>query len=1655
MSATYLKFLDDRSDVSKLDAQESLGTDDLAYTLACRRTHFDYRSFAVAGSTIGLSTGLTKGLPKIKRASKSDNIVLVFTGQGAQWPSMGTQLLGNRIFHDSMLKSQSQLESLGCSWDIFEELEKTHDSRIDSADFSQPICTALQLALVDLIRQWGVQPKATVGHSSGEIGAAYAAGAISHEDAIKIAYLRGVYSADINNRRHGAAGAMMAAGLSEAEAQMYLSRVPEGSAVVACINSPSSVTLSGDDSSITQLESLLQKDGKFARKLRVKTAYHSPHMQAIADDYLRAMGTINILPGTSSTVIYSSVTGKLIKSKELDASYWVRNMVNPVRFADAVQGVLTHSSSTRGRRKTTTKWSAMIEVGPHEALKGPLNQTMTSVDNKLPASISYTALVMRGRDANITSMEAAGHLWSLGHSIDLAKVNCHDEEIVAPKALANLPAYPWNHQKGFWHEPPMTTAKRFRNEPRTDLLGVPLDNQNTLEPRWRNFLRIPENPWLEHHEITGTVLYPGAGILIMALEAANQLADPSRKLKGFEFQNVTFDRGLVIPSADQAVETSLSMLPHKTFKSSYKFTVFSKPPAGTWTDHSSGMISIVYDDQSSEIEVSSESTTQWATQTARFQDIRNRSTKQVNVRQFYKNLAAIGMGYGSLFTNMVEAAAAPGSHCAHGTIEIPDTKSIMPHQFEYPHMIHPATLDAIFHLLFVGFAEGNPLKESAVPVTMEKMFVAANLPQGAGQKYTGYTEAVKIGEREAAGNLIISDENWTEPKILIHNFAAREISSGASGASISSDSLLGSPKRCARVLWKEDIELLKGAAATKFLKEESQLTQISSSTGLDEVHAQLGVWLDRACFKDAELKVIIVGNKISSEIMDLVRRFAPKSGRKLCFRNCSVTESSQELLDKAQQGLAADNLNTTYRVLDCGKSAEEQGFELESYDIVLSDTHTQSGVSYETALASLRSLLCPGGMLALAGLKHNTINEETGWQAVFQDAGLEDLVAYVENEETALVVGAAGAKDQIQTAYTEIVLLERSEHSDTVSNMTEKLSKLLVSQGLRVQTASLSEADTLEGKAVISLLEVDEPLVINWSSEDLENFKRLVSSASYLMWITRGGQMINSTALEFAPSTGMLRTVRTEIPQITLPHLDLSPAIDLEADKTAELVVSVLHLSTRESSKNNEMEYVETDGKVMIPRVIEDQSFDRELELHSEDVRPTLAPLGQGSRPLRLDIGSVGALDTLRWISDKDTAEPLSADDVEIQTTTVSLNSSDVQAVLGQKSVPTIGREAVGVVSRVGSNVSRFQPGQTVVVLTPNACRTHIRQNQSLIHEVPKTMSPQVAASIPTVFTTAYHALKQVAHLCKDESIFIQSAAGGLGQAAIQIAKSVGAEIFVSVGSKAKRELLVKTYGIAEDHIFDSRTKTFSAGILRMTDGKGVDVILSSSSGEALNQTCSCIAEFGRFVDVGKKVDSAELTTALFRRNVTFASIDMEHMAETKSAMAAKLLQETFDFVKAGRIGEIFPTTEFSISNAVEALKWMQTGDHSGKVVLNFDANAVVPMVPSKPPRLEVDPEASYVLAGGLGGLGPKIAETLFEGGARHIIFLSRSGATTEEHEKLLERLEARGCKADAIKCDISNAAAVEKFVETSKQRSWKIKGLVQCAMVLRVCGFF
>lgn len=522
--------------------------DRLALTLGEKRSRLPWKTCVVASTVDELEGVLSKPQNAPLRTTQPASLAFIFTGQGAQWPAMGLELLSYPIFRQSLEDASAHLQELGCTWNLIAELSQdSKTSKINEPSRSQPICTAVQVGLVDLLADWNIKPKIVIGHSSGEIGAAYAKGSITKRDAWSVSYHRGRLASNLTSK-----GAMAAVGLGEAAIQPYLKRVTDGRIVVGCINSPSGVTLSGDASGIDQVVAMLEEDKVFARKLLVKNAYHSSHMEEIAADYLKSIKNVSKPISGNDVLMFSSVTGALVEGTALDAKYWESNMVNPVKFSQAVQAAMAYSPGKRRTARNKAPFNVFLEVGPHSALQGPLKQILSAQEGQ-KVQISYLSVLSRGVDAIRSSLDTVGKLIQQDLQPSMNSVNRIGKSVFP---FTNLPPFAWNRELTYWYESAAGKAYRNRALPRHDLVGALSEYSTVEEPSWRNYLRVEEMPWMEHHKVQGSILYPLAGMIVMVIEASKQVADKTREIEGYELRDVAVLQAMIVP-VDDPVETKL------------------------------------------------------------------------------------------------------------------------------------------------------------------------------------------------------------------------------------------------------------------------------------------------------------------------------------------------------------------------------------------------------------------------------------------------------------------------------------------------------------------------------------------------------------------------------------------------------------------------------------------------------------------------------------------------------------------------------------------------------------------------------------------------------------------------------------------------------------------------------------------------------------------------------------------------------------------------------------------------------------------------------------------------------------------------------------------------------------------------------------------
>lgn len=600
----------------------------------------------------------------------------------------------------------------------------------------------------------------------------------------------------------------------------------------------------------------------------------------------------------------------------------------------------------------------------------------------------------------------------------------------------------------------------------------------------------------------------------------------------------------------------------------------------------------------------------------------------------------------------------------------------------------------------------------------------------------------------------------------------------------------------------------------------------------------------------------------------------------------------------------------------------------------------------------------------------------------------------------------------------------------------------------------------IEETAIYVVLDVNEtPLLAEPPSEQFNNITTLLSKNVRILWISCQGNYLPSRNPEKGLVTGFCSVARAENEKLQVVTCDIQQCCASECPRLIEVISNILltsFCSIQEAEEGIiENDYAYRDGQLFVPRLIPDIKINSRVATVHEEPQIDMLRFIQYDRPLKLSVQKPGLLDSLVFVDDEIPQMSLNPEELEFQVAACGVNFKDVFIALGQmKASSRMVGECAGVITAVGSDIQdRFSVGERVCAFaaTPYASRARVRGTD--VHRIPMLMDFPTAASIPVVFGTAYYSLINVARLQKGQTVLIHAAAGGVGQAALKIAQQIGAEIFATVGSAAKRALLVERYKIEKDHIFSSRTRNFKKGIARLTCGNGVDVILNSLSGEALHDTWSCIAKFGTFVEIGKSdiYNRSRLRMEPFDHNVTFASVDLSLLSQHRPAVIQELLANVMKMFETGDMTPVEPIKVLPMAEIEQAFRLIQGGKHSGKIVLDAESRNPVSVVSAKPPPLSLEKHGCYLIAGGLGDLGRQIARFMAAHGAGHIILLSRRTLYLEKLDSMIRELELLGAKVHIVTCDIGDFSAVTSCINQCGNQLPRLRGVIQAAMVLQV----
>ena len=1608
------------ADLSKFDFHD-MDILDLAYTLGSRRTQFPVRGFLVASRDQKIASCFTSK-PFIMgdapaNTTSNTPFAFVFTGQGSQWAGMCSQLwLDMTVFRNAISEMNSVLQSIPHrpEWSLGDILLDSTDSRnIHLPEISQPICTAIQVALLQLLASWGVFPSMTVGHSSGEIAAAFAAGHISAAEAIVIAYYRGYCVA--KNKQDGG---MMAVGLSESAAVEEMAILGlRGQLTVACVNSPEGVTVSGDAAPLHTLHGTLQDKGIFARKLKTGgQAYHSHHMLACGDEYQLLLE--RVLPTLDPSFQFQNDKATMISSVTVDvktsgygARYWRQNLESQVRFSYAIQQI-----QKRGRH-------FFVEIGPHSSLKLPIKRALEEA-GVTGSLFEYAAPIQRNTNVMESALSFIGTLWLHGYAVDWSKVNGLQTSLKSSKGLwrvvKDLPRYPFDHgSTTLWNESRASIEYRQRKYPRHELLGSLVPGGSGRDFIFRNVLKVDDVPWIKDHRLEDAVVFAGAGYFCMAMEAVMQATDMDRAARpSFSFSNVNIMNALAL-STDPPAQVEI-------FTSLHKSDISNAATSSIWWDftistyqsaiaiiHAKGLIAISA--TRTQLECKYEAPSGVLESTAK--------------RTWYGKFIKSGLNYGSDFQpieqfqtpRMKTSSLHSGATCALLTAS-GDPLSVYP--------IHPITLDAAIQLCIVATANGVPKDLRAqVPTRISSMTLntAASGLSGEKCRINALARKSGFGSADAGAEITSSDGE------VLAQFDSLQLAVYQAGGHAADED---ERHPILRVLWKPDVYGLGLLQHDKLLGYAQKFADEADSPVKDDGLLKLGAMLDLLVHKNPRSRILELNNYSHDFTMAVLEMLSYQQDFKklVSYSTASFTENG------SLSGGAVD--------LETGeRTANPMTFENGSFDLVLIPS---LGFWTGDQLKIVTDLLAEHAVVV--GLDPDASSD------AISKCGLSHVSFPVSNRQATVFI-AQKPQTSRNTALGKhkFVIVER-EKTRLGSALADLLRPIQGHWVARVKLSDLRPEIISSGATLFNLCEVKTPLLSTATDEEMRGVKMMTDNAKTLIWVT-SGNTLHADRPEFALAAGISRAVTLEQPSLKFYTYDIDkPERDVHV--TAEYLLSTLH----QQSGTDDREFVQQNGVVHVSRFVPDDRLNEKFRA-KQGLKTMPMPLKEAGL-VRLHIDHAGQFDTLFFKQQETIA--IGPDEVRIKVASVGLNAKDFYVLAGRVDTPdaTCQLECAGSVIDAGSDVTGLTVGDRVVAMAPTHFQTYQTLPQWACHKLLEGESFDICATLPLVYATAIYALHHRAKIQPGETVLIHSGAGGVGIAAIQLAKLAGATVYTTVSTEEKKMYLIDTYGIEPSNIFSSRDTSFLAGILKATSGRGVDVIINSLTGDQLHATWRCSAPFGRFVEIGK----LDLSTAgrlemdQFLKNTTFTSFDLSaiyaagmghnsNTADTFRGLWEQLLAQVMSLYREDKIMGFEPLQVFDVSEVAQAFRRFSSRSRMGKIAINLERiTATIDVQPLRH-KTRLSPDKSYVMVGCLGGLGRTLARWMVQRGARKFAFLGRSGTDKLAARNLVEDLETQGADCVVVRGDVCNPKDVEFVVEQGAAKG-KIGGVVQAAMGLNVGCF-
>ncbi|KAF4625552.1 hypothetical protein G7Y89_g12616 [Cudoniella acicularis] len=1149
-----------------------------------------------------------------------------------------------------------------------------------------------------------------------------------------------------------------------------------------------------------------------------------------------------------------------------------------------------------------------------------------------------------------------------------------------------------------------------------------------------------ESPVLFRSAVSSVVDHPiRQNTLFLEIGPHSALAGPIRQIlteksstapgiqEGFKLRNFIVSTALVVPEEEpvELITTFRQLRLTNSLNSSWwEFTIASHN-GQLWSKHCIGEVTTMNENLG-------------------LDDDTAKLPRSVSVRDWYESYRRSNFNYEpqfQLFESIRSSTVAPGL----ATAEIRDD-SLDGSQYN----LHPTIVDNLLHLITIASLLEQPLKcRKNLPTSIRELSISH-----CSSKLVATASGACIGNGSTVGNCQL--------------IAGGKIVLKASGIKLITMEEPGGNENhaAARQIWSRRIDFVGAEDLLKLcydrslytpnLDELAQLCDIFNKLQAFANSFDISSFLQCLAHTKPNLRVLELGAGTGSSTAKIPTHLIP------LYSKYTLSDFSSSLFASVER--LKDSSNIEFAQLDISRDLEEQGFQDREFDLIIATNIMHKTESLSKSLNNTRKLLHPEGRLLLQELCPSSkwvnyiFGVFKGWWRGATDNRVDDPYIEMDSWETMLYAAGFQAPDaivldsknpfQLNTIVVARPHMEKPANKQVTLFFTNKMvdhtqiSNELLRRGYKIEWTTIEEPP-MAGRDVISILDQDSPFLEGLTADNLIHFKAFLSrlGGSGVFWITSLSSIYCKDP-RYAQILGFARTMRSEM------GIDVA-VCQTEGSWGDSKVVDIFEKFQRRIEDpvlTPEMEHAIYESQVNVGRLFPITLADELLTSEMND-------------RIVLSMERPGRLTDLHW--SRRQSEAPQEDQVEVEVYCAGLNFRDLLVAKNTIELPEtlFGFEAAGIVRRIGPKVANRQVGDRVMMLGHNTFSSLVTESELLCVKIPDELSFSDAATMPLVYITALYCLVDVARLEKGQSILIHGGSGGIGIAAIQIAQYIGAELYVTVSNEEKVRYLMKTFNLPRNRIFRSRETSFARKIMQETNGKGVDVVLNSLSGELLHATWNCIAEFGKMIEIGNTnhLAGGKLDMGGFLLNRGYYGVDIDRIRTGRPVVLARLLASIKNLFLYGYVQPIRSIKIFDATNVRDAFGYTQEGLHLGKIVLEIRQSPERTLLESAGHERKKTPifdsGASYLLVGGLGGLGRSVSVWMVEHGARHLIFLSRSAGSHPEDSAFTQEPKSMGCGVELVRGSVVNLEDVGQAIKSASVTR-PFKGILQMSMVLRDQGF-